>query len=90
MKARALIGSASYEPEQLKALYRAFDTAWEQIEPGVGDSPVAMQAARMKLAETVLSAAGGLEEFDANGLADIAVQRMHAQPTQLPRNDPPR
>ena len=81
MKARALIGSATYEPQNLTALYRAFDTAWGQIAPGVSNSPGGIEAARMKLAETVLSVARGLEDIDANGVAEIAVQRMRAQPT---------
>ena len=83
MKAHALIGMATYDPETLRTVYKAFDAAWERIAPGVSDHPDALQAARMKLAETVLRAARGLEEFDANGLAEIAVEQMHADPIEL-------
>jgi hypothetical protein len=35
MKARQLIDSATYDPQQLDALRTAFDTAWKQISPVV-------------------------------------------------------
>jgi hypothetical protein len=57
MKARRLIEGASYDPATLKALYKAFDDAWEQIAPLVSKRGGAIEAARMKLAEIVLSLA---------------------------------
>ena len=83
MKAHALIGMASFDPATLRIVYKAFDTAWVRIAPGVNDNPEAALAARMKLAETVLAVAKGLDEFDANGLAEIAVQQMYAEPTKF-------
>ena len=83
MKAHALIGRATFEPDKLKSVYKAFDTAWERIAPGVSDHAEAIAAARMKLAETVLAAAKSLEDFDANGLAEISLERMYAEPTEL-------
>jgi len=82
MIAHALIGMASFDPDTLRTVYKAFDTAWERIAPGVSDHPEAIAAARMKLAETVLAITKTLDEFDANGLADVAVQQMHAKPTE--------
>ena len=52
MKARALIGSASYDPNTLKVLDKAFDDAWDQVRPQVSTRPEAIDAARMKLAES--------------------------------------
>lgn len=83
MKAHALIGRATFEPDKLKIVYKAFDTAWERIAPGVSDHTEAIAAARMKLAQTVLVAAQSLDEFDVNGLAEIALARMYAEPTEL-------
>ena len=82
MKAHALIGGASYDPGTLKIIFKAFDTAWDRIEPGVSD-PEAVSAARMKLAQTVLEAAKTLDEFDVNGLAELALERMYAEPAEL-------
>jgi hypothetical protein len=75
MKARQAIASASYGPEQLKALGRAFDDAWQQIAPTVSKRPRAVEAARLKLADVILGLArkGNL---DARWLADTAVQVM--------------
>lgn len=58
MKARQLISSASYGPEQLKALFEAFDRAWEAIAADVGDNPASIEANRLRLANTILSLAG--------------------------------
>ena len=33
MKAQALIGGATYGPDALKAIWKAFDDAWAQIQP---------------------------------------------------------
>jgi hypothetical protein len=57
MKARRLIESSCYNSEQLKAVGKAFDDAWEQIAPEVSTRPAAIEAARMKLAQIVLSLA---------------------------------
>jgi hypothetical protein len=75
MKARQAIASASYGPEQLQALGRAFDDAWHQIAPTVSKRPRAVEAARLKLADVILGLArkGNL---DAQWLADTAVQVM--------------
>ena len=81
MKARRLIESASYDPEQLKALGQAFDGAWEQIASGVSARPAAIEAARLKLAEIVpgLAKNGNLDQQ----LAEAAVQLMRAPPQIL-------
>jgi hypothetical protein len=83
MKAHALIGMASFDPATLRTVYKAFDAAWARIAPGVSDHPEAVLAARMKLAETLLEAAKTLDEFDVNGLAELALERMYVEPTEL-------
>lgn len=62
MKARQLIGGASYGPDELKVLFKAFDDAWEGLAARVGDDPQAIEAARLKLANVVL----GLAAYGGN------------------------
>ena len=82
MKARELIDSASYGPDQLKLLGKAFDDAWAQIGPHVSNRPGGVDAARLKLAKTVLGLAkSGLK--DAQQLTEAAVQAMFDHPTKL-------
>lgn len=57
MKARTILGGASYGPERLKDIYQAFDDAWAAIRPLVDETPLAQEAARIKLANFVLSIA---------------------------------
>jgi hypothetical protein len=83
MKAKLLLGSQTFEPNTLAIVYKAFDMAWERIAPGVGTRPAAIEAARMKLAETMLGVTEGVEEFDATGLADLTVQLMYAEPLEF-------
>jgi hypothetical protein len=57
MKARNLLSGAAYGPERLKDIYKAFDEAWRAIEPVVENTPLAHEAARLKLANMILSVA---------------------------------
>jgi hypothetical protein len=41
----------------LTVLFKAFDDAWEQLAPKHGDNPLAIEAARLKLANVILSLA---------------------------------
>jgi hypothetical protein len=58
MKALHAIRQSSYGPERLKLIYQAFDDAWAAIKPLVDDNPLAQEAARLALANTILSIAG--------------------------------
>jgi hypothetical protein len=49
----------------------------------VADHPEAVQAARVKLAEAVLEVANNLDEFEVNGLAELSLDRMYAEHTEL-------
>lgn len=73
MKARQLIGSAAYGPEQLKVLFDAFDQAWDAVAAGAGDDPGYIEAARLRLANIVLSLARD-GDFNAARLKDTAVR----------------
>jgi hypothetical protein len=77
MKARQLIASGSYGPDQVKALGKAFDDAWGRLAPTVSGRPKAIEAARLKLAEIVLSLAKS-GNFDPQWLADTAVQLVRS------------
>lgn len=80
-KARALIGGGKYNPQKLALLYRAFDQAWGQIAPTFGSRADAIEAARLKLANIVISLAGDdAVVHDADALAKEAVTLM-AQPS---------
>ena len=76
MKARELIRNASYGPEQLKVLFTAFDQAWESMAADVGTEPVAVEAARLKLANVILRL--GDQAKDPDWLENAALQIMRA------------
>jgi hypothetical protein len=76
MKARQLIGSASYGPDQLRVLFEAFDQAWDAIAAGVGDDPSAIEAARLKLANLILSLARDGDLEDPGQLKDAALRLL--------------
>jgi len=73
MKARQLIGNASFGPDQLRVLFEAFDQAWDTIAADVGDDPGAIEVARLKLANILLSLAGQGDN-DAAWLKSTALQ----------------
>ena len=55
MRAKQLIDGASYGPEALKVVCHAFDDAWNNIAGNFGDDPAIIEAARLKLANIILS-----------------------------------
>ena len=57
MKARRLIDSATLGPDALKAVGQAFDEAWQAIEANFGSDPATREAARLRLANAMLSIA---------------------------------
>ena len=86
MKARVVLARGSFDPATLQVVWDAFDIAWGQIAPAIGSNPERIEAARLKLAKKMLEATKGLEEFDAAGLADLAVQLTYAEPTELDKS----
>ena len=81
MKARAMLGSAIFDPKQLQAVQKTFDDAWEIVAPQVSKRPEAIEAARTKLAEIVIGLARN-GTLDAATMTDTAVQMMLADPTK--------
>jgi hypothetical protein len=75
MKARQLIESSSFGPEQVKAMGTALDDAWARIAPRVDDRTEAIHAARFALADIILSL-GAQGNFDSEWLASTAAQLM--------------
>lgn len=73
MKARQLISSGAYGPDQLKVLFKAFDDAWDVIAPSVSGRADAVEAVRMKLANIVLSLAKSGQR-DAEAIKNAAIQ----------------
>ena len=55
MRAKQLIEGASYDPDALKIVCQAFDEAWANIAGNFGNDPPAIEAARLKLANIILS-----------------------------------
>ena len=57
MEARRLIDGASFGPDTLKVVGQAFDQAWAEIAGNVGTLPIEIEAARLRLAEAMMSVA---------------------------------
>lgn len=76
MNSRPLIGSASFGPEALKAIGDAFDAAWNDIAGNFGNDPQTVEAARLKLAQALLSVANeesrDIETLKRSALAVMA------------------
>jgi hypothetical protein len=75
MKARELISGTSYGPDTLRIVFRSFDEAWDSIEADFGHNPLAIQAARVKLANIILSIPHH-PRSDAEQIKNSALQLM--------------
>jgi hypothetical protein len=78
MKARQRIGKASYGPDDLKVLFQAFDDAWDVVAPSISCRASAVEAARLTLADIILSLAGR-NVRDAKALTEAAIQAFRSQ-----------
>ena len=85
MKARQLITGAAFDPDQLKAIKKAFDDAWTQIAPQISQRTDAIEASRLKLASIVLSVAKR-GTLDSKQLAEEAVKLVFTPPTKPGRS----
>jgi len=74
MEARRLIDNASFSPDTLNALGRAFDEAWADIEGNFGCDQ-SREAARFKLATALLSIASD-DSRDVEVLKQSALEAM--------------
>jgi hypothetical protein len=73
MKARQLIGGATFPSDVLKVIFEAFDDAWAEVGPSISSRPEAVEAARLSLAEIVLSLATS-DPIERDALKDTAVR----------------
>jgi hypothetical protein len=73
MEARRLIEGASYGPDTLKVVFQAFDEAWTILAPRYGNDAPAIAAARIRLADILLSLARE-GSHDAAALRDAALR----------------
>jgi hypothetical protein len=75
-EARQLIAGASYGPAELKIISDAFEAAWQDISNDYA-SPLAVRAARLKLANVVLSlAADGVRDGEKLRTEGVRVMRL--------------
>jgi hypothetical protein len=75
MRAQQLIDGASFGPDALKAIGEAVDAAWAEIACNFSNDPVVVEAARLKLADALLSIASE-DSRDADVLRKAALQRL--------------
>lgn len=75
MKAKKFLDGASFGPDALRAIGQAFDAAWVEIAGNFGDHPAHVEAARLKLANAVLSMATE-NSRDVEVLKRAALERM--------------
>jgi hypothetical protein len=78
MKARQILSGASFAPDQLRVMFEAFDQAWAAIAVQVGDDPLSIEVARLKLANLILSLARDGNTDDPRRLKTAAVQLFAA------------
>jgi hypothetical protein len=77
---KRLIASGSYDPDTLKVLFEAFDNAWEQIAPTVGNHTEAVEAAQIKLANIIMALVTYGKPMDTDTLTQDAVELMSEPP----------
>jgi hypothetical protein len=75
LRARQLIDGASFGPDALKAIGRAFDCAWASVAGNFGHDPTDIEKARRRLAKAMLSVASE-DSRDVEVLTRAALQRM--------------
>ena len=83
MRARQLIDRASYGPETLKIVYKAFDDAWRTIAGNFGNDSDAVEEARIKLAKIILTFPAD-QIRDADQVKNSALQIMALQYREQP------
>lgn len=75
MKARRLIEGASYPPEVLAVVFRAFDNAWAEIQGDLaGDGP--RENGRLTLASSILLMLARDHVGEAEELKTVALKPM--------------
>jgi hypothetical protein len=75
MEARQRIAGASFGPKALRVIGQAFDAAWVEIAGNFGNDLPQIEAARLKLATTILSIATD-DSSDVEVLKKAAIEQM--------------
>lgn len=75
MRARRILQTGAFNPEDLQRLQEAFDIAWETI---AGDLPSADHASSRETLATVVVSAGNVSGLDAGELAIVAIRTFDA------------
>ena len=76
MRARQLISSAGFPPHHLTTILEGFEDAWAEIGPDAGPDPIVVEAARLSLADVVVSIArAGLIDRGKINAAAVAAFR---------------
>jgi hypothetical protein len=75
MKAISRLRGASYSPETVRAMLKAFDAAWAAVHFHFYESPDCYEAARLRLASAILAAAA-LGDRDARRLTNAGLLSM--------------
>ena len=88
MRARSRIEASSYDPTVVKTMGEAFDHAWSQIAANYADDAGRVEAARMRLADAVLSIASETST-DVEALKTGALEAM-AGVYRSPVRSPPK
>jgi hypothetical protein len=70
-----MIDGASFGPEALRVVVAAFDAAWGEISSNFGSDPSEIEAARLRLAQAVLSVADE-DSRDVDALKTGALQAL--------------
>jgi hypothetical protein len=85
MKALARLRAASYGPEAISTMVKAFDSAWASVHFSFYDSPERYETARLQLANAILRAASQ-GDLDVERLTAAGVRSM-AERYRLNLND---
>ena len=72
MKVRRLISGAAFGPDVLRVIGKAFDDAWSEVAPSVTNRPDGIEAARLRLANIVLS----LAKDDTNDAEPLKIEAV--------------
>jgi hypothetical protein len=72
MQPRQMARPASFGPDALKVIYKAYDDAWNEIAPKVSTEPCAVEWAKMSLATIMLGLANA-DSVTHDGLRAMAV-----------------
>jgi hypothetical protein len=71
------LSNSIYSPRHIKVLGEAFDAAWEHLATNAGTTPQSTEAARLRLAETILRLAH-TGDLNARELKESALKRLTA------------